>query len=60
METVALVFAIGFGYLIWQEIPSNKTLIGAALVILVWPILPYIFLILRPIQTLESQLPTML
>ena len=33
LKYLALVFAIGFGYLIWQEIPSSKTLIGAALVI---------------------------
>ena len=31
LKYLALVFAIGFGYLIWQEIPSSKTLIGAAL-----------------------------
>ena len=34
LKYLALVFAIGFGYLIWQEIPSSKTLIGAALVII--------------------------
>ena len=33
LKYLALVFAIGFGYLIWQEIPSSKTLIGAAFVI---------------------------
>ena len=33
LKYLALVFAIGFGYFIWQEIPSSKTLIGAALVI---------------------------
>ena len=33
LKYLALVFAIGFGYLIWQEIPSSKTLIGSALVI---------------------------
>ena len=33
LKYLALVFALGFGYLIWQEIPSSKTLIGAALVI---------------------------
>ena len=33
LKYLALVFAIGFGYLIWKEIPSSKTLIGAALVI---------------------------
>ena len=30
---LALVFAIVFGYLIWGEVPSGKTLIGAILVI---------------------------
>ena len=33
LKYLALIFAIGFGFLIWQEIPSSKTLIGAALVI---------------------------
>ena len=33
LKYLALVFAIGFGYFIWQEIPSSKTLIGATLVI---------------------------
>ena len=33
LKYLALVFAIGFGYLIWQEIPSSKTLIRATLVI---------------------------
>ena len=33
LKYLALVFAIGFGYLIWQEIPSSKTLIGAVLVL---------------------------
>ena len=33
LKYLALVFAIGFGYFIWKEIPSSKTLIGAALVI---------------------------
>ena len=33
LKYLALVFAIIFGYLIWGEIPSGKTLIGAILVI---------------------------
>ena len=33
LKYLALVFAIIFGFLIWDEIPSNKTLIGAILVI---------------------------
>jgi drug/metabolite transporter (DMT)-like permease len=34
LKYMALIFAIIFGYLIWNEIPTMKTLIGAALVIL--------------------------
>ena len=34
LKYLALVFAIGFGYFIWDEIPSLKTLFGAALVII--------------------------
>jgi drug/metabolite transporter (DMT)-like permease len=34
LKYLALVFAIIFGYLIWNEIPTIKTLIGASLVIL--------------------------
>jgi drug/metabolite transporter (DMT)-like permease len=33
LRYLALVFAIIFGYLIWDEIPTTKTLIGAILVI---------------------------
>ena len=33
LKYLALVFAIVFGYLIWGEVPSVKTLIGAILVI---------------------------
>ena len=33
LKYLALVFAIIFGYLIWNEIPTIKTLIGATLVI---------------------------
>ena len=34
LKYLALVFAIIFGYLIWNEIPSVKTLLGALLVII--------------------------
>ena len=34
LKYLALVFAIGFGYFIWGEVPSLKTLFGAALVII--------------------------
>ena len=34
LKYLALVFAIIFGYFIWDEVPSSKTLIGATLVIL--------------------------
>ena len=34
LKYLALIFAIIFGYLIWNEIPTIKTLIGASLVIL--------------------------
>ncbi len=34
LKYLALVFAIGFGYLIWNEVPTVKTLVGASLVIL--------------------------
>ena len=33
LKYLALVFAIIFGYLIWNEVPSIKTLTGAFLVI---------------------------
>ena len=33
LKYLALIFAIIFGYLIWDEIPTPKTLIGALLVI---------------------------
>ena len=33
LKYLALVFAVVFGYLIWGEVPSGKTLIGAILVI---------------------------
>ena len=34
LKYLALVFAIIFGYFIWNEIPSIKTLVGALLVII--------------------------
>ena len=34
LKYLALVFAIAFGYFIWGEIPTFKTLLGAALVII--------------------------
>ena len=34
LKYLSLIFAIIFGYLIWGEIPSMKTLLGAALVII--------------------------
>ena len=34
LKYLALVFAIIFGYLIWDEVPTIKTLIGASLVII--------------------------
>jgi drug/metabolite transporter (DMT)-like permease len=33
LKYLALIFAIIFGYLIWNEIPTSKTLIGALLVV---------------------------
>jgi drug/metabolite transporter (DMT)-like permease len=34
LKYLSLIFAIIFGYLIWNEIPTLKTLIGASLVVL--------------------------
>ena len=34
LKYLALVFAIIFGYFIWSEVPTMKTLMGALLVIL--------------------------
>ena len=34
LKYLSLIFAIIFGYLIWNEIPTLKTLIGAFLVVL--------------------------
>ena len=33
LKYLALVFAIFFGYLIWDEVPTIKTLLGALLVV---------------------------
>jgi drug/metabolite transporter (DMT)-like permease len=33
LKYLALIFAIIFGYFIWDEIPTSKTLVGALLVI---------------------------
>jgi drug/metabolite transporter (DMT)-like permease len=33
LKYLALIFAIIFGYLIWDEVPTSKTLIGALLVV---------------------------
>jgi drug/metabolite transporter (DMT)-like permease len=33
LKYLALIFAIIFGYFIWDEIPTLKTLLGALLVI---------------------------
>ena len=33
LKYLALIFAIIFGYFIWNEIPTSKTLVGALLVI---------------------------
>ena len=33
LKYLGLVFAIIFGYFIWNEIPTSKTLLGALLVI---------------------------
>ena len=34
LKYLALVFGIFFGYLIWDEVPSIKTLAGASLVVI--------------------------
>ena len=34
LKYLALVFAIIFGYFIWEEVPTIKTLFGASLVII--------------------------
>ena len=50
LKYLALVFAIVFGYLIWDEIPTIKTLMGALLVIL------SSFIIFRRELTMKKQL----
>ncbi len=50
LKYLALVFAIIFGYLVWDEIPSIKTLMGALLVIL------SSFIIFRREMSLKKQL----
>ena len=50
LKYLALVFAIVFGYLVWDEIPTIKTLIGALLVIL------SSFIIFRRELTMKKQL----
>ena len=34
LKYLSLVFAIIFGYLIWEEIPTSKTLVGSLLVVI--------------------------
>ena len=50
LKYLALVFAIIFGYFIWSEVPTLKTLMGASLVIL------SSFIIFRREMTLKSKL----
>ena len=50
LKYLALVFAIIFGYFIWSEVPTLKTLIGAILVIL------SSFIIFRREMTLKNRL----
>ena len=50
LKYLALVFAIIFGYLVWDEIPTIKTLMGAVLVIL------SSFVIFRREMSLKKQL----
>ena len=50
LKYLALVFAIVFGYLVWDEIPTIKTLMGALLVIL------SSFIIFRRELTMKKQL----
>tara|TARA_E500000081_G_scaffold132384_1_gene143323 strand:- start:11 stop:859 length:849 start_codon:yes stop_codon:yes gene_type:complete len=50
LKYLALVFAIIFGYFIWSEVPTLKTLMGALLVIL------SSFIIFRREMTLKNQL----
>ncbi len=50
LKYLALVFAIIFGYFIWSEVPTMKTLVGALLVIL------SSFIIFRREMTLKNRL----
>ena len=50
LKYLALVFAIIFGYFIWSEVPTMKTLLGALLVIL------SSFIIFKREMTLKNQL----
>ena len=50
LKYLALVFAIIFGYFIWSEVPTLKTLMGALLVIL------SSFIIFRREMTLNNRL----
>ena len=50
LKYLALVFAIIFGYFIWSEVPTIKTLMGALLVIL------SSFIIFRREMTLKNRL----
>ena len=50
LKYLALVFAIIFGYFIWSEVPTMKTLMGALLVIL------SSFIIFRREMTLKNRL----
>ena len=50
LKYLALVFAIIFGYFIWSEVPTIKTLMGASLVIL------SSFIIFRREMTLKNRL----
>ena len=50
LKYLALVFAIIFGYFIWSEVPTSKTLMGALLVIL------SSFIIFRREMTLKKRL----
>ena len=52
LKYLALVFAIIFGYLIWDEVPTIKSLFGAALVIV--QLLQTIFFIISSLQTITE------
>ena len=48
LKYLALVFAIFFGYIFWNEIPSVKTLIGSILVIISSSILDILKFLFQP------------